>query len=74
MPEITFSSPGPLWARVHITTATTREVTVLELGDGLVELELGDVEVGARLVGRPEILHALIVDADTVLARLRGAR
>lgn len=74
MPEITFSSPAPLMARIHITSSTVREVTVLELGDGLVELELGDVEVGARLVGRLDILHALIVDADTLLARLRGAR
>lgn len=74
MPEITFSSPAPLSARVHITSPTVREVTVTELGDGLVELELGDYEVGARLVGRLDVIHGMIVDADTVLARLRGAR
>lgn len=74
MPSLTFTSPGPLTATVHLTSPTTREVTVLDLGDGTVELELGDVEVGARLIGRPDVLHALIVDADTVLARLRGMR
>lgn len=74
MPEITFTSPGPLVATVHLTSSTMREVTVIDLGDNLVELELGDVQVGARLIGRLDILHSLIVDADTVLARLRGTR
>ena len=74
MPEITFTSSAPIVATVHLTTSTTKEVTVHDVGGGLIAVDLGDVEVGARLVGRPDVLHHLIVEADAALARARGVR
>lgn len=74
MPVLTLESPAPLVAIVHVEGQTVRDVGVTDLGDGLVAVDLGGVEVGARLIGRADIIHALIIDADAILARLRGVR
>lgn len=74
MPEITFTSPAPLVASVHLTGSTVRQVTALDVGDDQVEVELSDYEVGARLTARADVLAALLADAVDAVARLRGAR
>ncbi len=38
------------------------------LGDGMVELELADLEVGIRLIGTIDVVRALIADAERLLA------
>ncbi|MEZ5408279.1 MAG: hypothetical protein R2761_09650 [Acidimicrobiales bacterium] len=72
MPEITFTSPAPLVATVHLTGATMRQVTALDAGGGLVEIELSDYEVGARISARADVLANLLADAVDAVARLRG--
>lgn len=63
MPELTLTAPGPLVVGIHLTGPTVREATVVDLGDGIVEVELGDLEVGARLVGRSDVIEGLLDDA-----------
>ena len=72
MPTLTLTAPGPLVANIHIDGTTIRDVLVTERDDGLIEIEFGGVDVGARIIGRVDIVHAMIIDADMVLARLRG--
>lgn len=74
MPVLTLESPAPLVAIVHVEGQTVRDVGVTDLGDGLVAVDLGGVEVGARIIGRADVLHHLIVEAENAIARLRGAR
>ncbi len=71
MPTLTLTAPGPLVAGVHITGHTIREATVADLPDGSIEVEIGDLEVGCRLVGPADILEALLDDALTLLRSRR---
>ena len=48
--------------------------TLSDLGDGLVELEMGDVELGARLVGPLDVLDELVADASQLRATMQGRR
>lgn len=73
MPTLSFSSDGPLTANVHIPGPTVREVAVTERSDGQVEVAIGGVDLGVRLVGPIDVLHALVIEADGLLMRLRGA-
>ncbi len=74
MPTLSFSSDAALVATIHYAGPPMREVQALDVGGGLVEIELADVEVGARLIGQPETLANLLADAVDALARLRGQR
>jgi hypothetical protein len=71
MPTITVTAPAPMVATVHIDGTTVRDVALDDLGDGLVAIELGGASTGARIVGPADIVHALIIDADRLLTRLR---
>lgn len=73
---ITLSSPGPgpLVVNVHFTTSTVRDVELVDRGDGIVEIELADTDIGVRLVGPVAVLHAIVIEADRQLTALRDGR
>ena len=74
MPILTLSGVGPLVANVHFTTTTVRAVVVCDLGQGIVQVDLTDAEIGVSLIGPMAVVHALIVDADRILTKLRNLR
>ena len=71
MPSLTFCAEGPLVVNVHLTSMTVQDVLVTELGDGNVQVDLGDLEIGVRIIGPLAVVHALIVDTDQLLTCLR---
>jgi hypothetical protein len=74
MPTLTFSSTGPLTANIPIEGTTIRDVGVTDLADGLVAVDLGSGDVGARFVGRADTMAAMLAEATQLLAELRGRR
>jgi hypothetical protein len=72
VPSVTFGADGPLVVvNVHLSSMTVQDVLVTELGDGIVPVDLGDLEIGVRIVGPLAVVHAQIVDTDQLLTRLR---
>lgn len=72
MPELTLTAPGPLVVGIHLTGSTTVQASrATDLGGGIIELELGDLELGARLIGRADVIAGLLDDA---LRLIRGQR
>lgn len=70
MPTLTITTTGPLKANVEITGNTIREPEVIDLGGGLVSVELGGAEVSAILTGRADTIRALLGEAGQALDNL----
>ena len=68
MATLTLTSQAGLLANVHFATSTVREVVVVDLGGGVVRLEIADAEVGISLVGALDVLRAVVAEAHYYLA------
>ncbi len=71
MPTLTFSSPGPLLANVHLAATTVQEPTVTDLGGGVIEVVLADAEVGVRLIGHMATIRQVLVETWQMLEGCR---
>ncbi len=74
MPTLTITTTGPLKANVDIGGTTIREPEVIDLGDGLVAVELGGAGTSAVLIGRPDTIRQLLGEATRALDHLQGGR
>ena len=73
MPELTFNSQSKLVVNVHLTsTSLEPDVAVLDLGAGTISLEVGNSEVGVRLIGSADVLSYLLSDALDVIRGTSG--
>ena len=64
MPELSVEAGGQVVVTIRLESATIREAIVSCLGGRGVSIELGGVNVGVRFVGRPDVLLAMLADAE----------
>jgi hypothetical protein len=71
MPSITFTSPGPIVANIHLDPDSTPIVAVAPLDDpaGWATVEVGAIEVTARLHGPVDALELALEEALDELKR-----